>query len=311
MNHKRAVIPLLIFAIAAIVVTASAQPRPGNAATQVRLESAEDRLQPKRHGWIKNLRAGKDARPIYAAMLESPEAGGFFYAAELELLCASVAMRDAPTTKSTHQQDPNAPEYGEYLTHMQRLRGTCSSMHPDEANIERAGSRYFSANQRERDPILALKAALRPAGSEAERRRVLRQLVDLGPPTNLWLLGGAMLQSAGGVSYMTFDGKRFEYVRGDIPMLDGTPTQLSAALDLAACDLGLPCGNDSIAAARSCMEHFRVCREPDFPAMVRRQVQLQGYADFEKGWTGVERIRRRLVAAIRTRDHEAFTSTAK
>jgi hypothetical protein len=259
-----------------------------------------------RSAWVNELRVGRDARRTYADMLASPRAGGFYLAAEIESLCATLVLRTDERTRPTHTPDVNAPTFRRYQQSLEKLRVTCASIQPQEASFEAAARRLFARSNREMDPLVDLFHRLLPATPEQDRRKAIELLLDLEAPVNVMMLDKAMLRSSESGTYFLFDGARYPVGSKDVKRLEGRSEQLLAALDLAACDLGVPCGSESLAVTRNCMLRYLYCNETDYRSVVYAQLRDADYVDLSQGLDGVERLRRRIVEAVRSKDVQVF-----
>lgn len=307
-RHARPALPRLAAALAALVSTlALAQ---GGQITAPATEAASQRQTEAalRQAWLIDVRAGHDVRPAYTSMLASPGAGGLYFASQVEYLCAVFAQRTdpRPNIRAAYALDPNEPTYLRHQEAMRQLAVTCASITPAEGSFRSAVARDYNAVTRTSDPMLDLRHRLGHQASDRERAQTIRELLELGPSASAHLLGQAMSRWSGQNGYFVFDGVKYPLTEPQGGPLEGRSHQLLAALELASCDLGVPCGEGSLVLARNCMLRYMDCNEPDYPSVVFAQLREVGYTDLDRALIGVNRLRMRIAQAVRAKDVAAF-----
>lgn len=307
-RNARQALPKLAAAIAALVTTlALAQSGPDTtSATEAAAKRNADAAL--RRAWVDEVRAGRDVRPAYDAMLASPGAGGLYFASEVEHLCAVLAQRTDPNPRmqAIHAVGANEPTYRKRQEALQQLGVTCASIQPFEGSFGNMAAKLTNPALRASDPMLDLVARLSSRASDRDRAQAIRELLALGPPANTFLLVHALLRWSGESGFFVFDGIKYPLTEPEGGPLDGRSAQLLAAVNLASCDLGVPCGERSMVLARNCMLRYVECNEPDFRSAVYAQLRASGYTDLDFALIGVERLRARIVQAVLAKDVAAF-----
>jgi hypothetical protein len=302
----------LVVATAALVSTLVLARGDQTEASSAAAPSKRDADAALRLAWVNEVRAGRDVRPAYASMLASPGAGGGYFASEVEHLCAVLARRVDPDARARaiHAVDVNEPAYTRHQEALQQLGVTCASIQPSEGSFANMAKKVSNVALRASDPMLDLLHRLSPRAQDRDRAQATRELLELGPPGNAYLLVHAMLRWSGETGFYVFDGVKYPLTDPEGGPLDGRSAQLLAAADLASCDLGVPCGAGSMVLARNCLLRYVECNEPDYRSAVFARLRAHGYLDLDRGLIGVEKLRARIVQAVRTKDLAVFVKKA-